>query len=1057
MTEFSDFYLGKKKDNITVNLANIKGGIKAEKLNEESFSIFKNILDINSDNIIDNEEIDKFIDEIKNFAKDNNFSMNEAAKYLKAKNLKAIKQEELYKIIQNLANESKNILDSSVITSSNGDKTIFIKYEDNSEETIYPDKTSKTKTIGTNGETITTNKNEKGEKTSEVSVYPDNTKKTTFFENNLLVKEVTEKDGKITTINYEDGSPKSKEIKLGENLEKFVYKNGQELSVYKKEYSVNGNRKEWIETSTQYDDSAKITQVDRKNEGVKPNTHYTETKQETFEYHPNNQVAKHTSETSNNEDRTNSKIIENNKKAITYDENGKRLQLSVNYARKWKDGENDWVEFEPSNYTIKFNKDGNIVGHVRQNETLQTILKSLGLEPGTELYDKFMELNKKQIKSFNHGKVKGFDVGAKIIIPGELEEKAISYYNVDPKEEKRSYAQEHIGHADVRMVPSETITIEKDSNWWNIARENLISLGISHPTKAQIAENFDILVSLNGVVWNMDEPVKKGTQIQVKAKESASLSDKFKMSTYDIKNLKKTYPADKYQIKKVRLNPLTDEWGGEQEGIFAYHIYSKTTGKQVLSVTPSTELYSKDFTVKYYNQTGKVSSEIKFNSYADTQETIYEPKPVKVNLYDTKTGALKSTEYTDPKTNRKWKISNPNSPDKSIIISGKNYWESRKYKNGKLYQRICGGKAEMYDSNGKFAYSITGKDMQIKYPLVNTFSQKLKSNDGAGVIGIINSLNNSSYKCFLAVFQSNNGIDLIDAIKNSKLNSNDKSRALNKIRALINADTKITIPHRTSKATSLQRKGTTYDIKYSGDNLTVKNNKTGEKHTINLPDYLSKCTEFERATLRKIMVEELPGEVLEDLAIETRKVKVSSDMDVRGSNKEAAGFYYSGRDLIELSRKEVYHIEIPDTFLTEIPSSIPEIFVHELGHAVDYNGYLLNTASSGAAEFKDTFEQELKKYIAAGKVQHSWDDDFEIKAEYYTDKNGKSHVDYNSVYATTNEREMFAECYTLLMNGDCQSKEHILKYFPKTYKAFQNLLNEIRQKSPTERYNRVHV
>ena len=51
---------------------------------------------------------------------------------------------------------------------------------------------------------------------------------------------------------------------------------------------------------------------------------------------------------------------------------------------------------------------------------------------------------------------------------------------------------------------------------------------------------------------------------------------------------------------------------------------------------------------------------------------------------------------------------------------------------------------------------------------------------------------------------------------------------------------------------------------------------------------------------------------------------------------------------------------------------------------------------------------------------------------------------------------MFAECYTLIMLGDCQSKDHIEKYFPETFKAAQELLQEIRKKSDNERQNRYH-
>lgn len=106
--------------------------------------------------------------------------------------------------------------------------------------------------------------------------------------------------------------------------------------------------------------------------------------------------------------------------------------------------------------------------------------------------------------------------------------------------------------------------------------------------------------------------------------------------------------------------------------------------------------------------------------------------------------------------------------------------------------------------------------------------------------------------------------------------------------------------------------------------------------------------------------------------------------------------------------------------------------------------------------FKATFEKELKRYIASGKQQFSYERGFKVEGKFVQNDEGGNY-DTNSVYATANEKEMFAECYTLMMLGDCQSKEHILKYFPETFKAAQTMLAEIRAKSDDERYNRFHV
>ena len=67
---------------------------------------------------------------------------------------------------------------------------------------------------------------------------------------------------------------------------------------------------------------------------------------------------------------------------------------------------------------------------------------------------------------------------------------------------------------------------------------------------------------------------------------------------------------------------------------------------------------------------------------------------------------------------------------------------------------------------------------------------------------------------------------------------------------------------------------------------------------------------------------------------------------------------------------------------------------------------------------------------------------------YNTDNyrySGSEHESFGaSNYATYSTGEMFAECYTLLMSGHCNSKDLILDYFPKTLEIVKEHLKQIR-------------
>ena len=1056
MDNVNDFSLGRKKDNITVNLNEIKGGIKTGAIAQDLLSVFRHAINLDNNDIIDKEEVDKFINEIKTYAKDNNFSVNEAAKYLKAKNLKEVSQNELFSFISNLSQASQNIRESSVIKDKDGNKTFFIQYKDNSEETIYPDKTSKIEYRGLNNESITKNLDAFGKTISVIILYEDKSKKTTTYENELPKEEIYEQDGVVTTITYDGGTKKTKSVKMGEAVQNFEYINGYEKLTYSKKFE----DKKWVEETNTYNEDGKITKsiVSTKRQ----NSERTNTIAANYKYHSNGHISEILSEN-----------LEEYKDGYhkttlikTFDDKGKRLKLVKKGVSKY--GKDEYYKhFDELNY----DRNGNIIGYVPQNGTLEGILKDLGIEKDSKLYEKFIELNKANIKSFKNGKVRGFDVGAKIVIPGEVEDKAIYYTKVNPKEEKESYNRDNLGNADIQAIPTTSITVEKDTTWWELSRQNLIELGNKNPTRARIAENMNLLITLNDAEWRINDPIKKGEQITVRVKEADNIPEPCRLETYSIDRLKKNYPSDKYQIKRERVNEKTDEWGSPQNPVWAYHIYDKSTNKEILSVAPKLDDYGnlEKLVATYFDSKGEKNREIIFGNCLKTSENVYRNGVKYNNIYDN--GKLERTIYTDPKTKRIVEIENPSSQDKKIYIkkSEVEIEEIRQYKNNKLYRKDRSMTSIYYNTDGSEAYNISwqkgGRHLKLNYPALNNFCKYLRTGNTAEAQKIMQTINKDNYKIFMLAYVQNYKKDFLEEIQNSKIDSSVKAEFIKKFRDFTNKEFKITTPHRVAQNPT---GGDKYSIDLKGDILTVKNQRTGKISKIDFNNILSECSEFEKARLKKLITEKMSPGVLEDLAVEVRKIKVQPEYedDYASDAMETAGTYHDDNDYICIRAVEIYDLEnkmligiLDDKASDKLDEVLIETLTHEIGHAVDYNGYIFNTNSSAGGKFYEAFKKELEKYQKAGKEIFNPDDkDFKIESDYkFNEETGDLETHSNSVYATRNEIEMFAECYTIIMLGDCQSKEHIQKYFPETLKAVKNLLAEIRQLSPAKRHGYIRV
>ena len=224
------------------------------------------------------------------------------------------------------------------------------------------------------------------------------------------------------------------------------------------------------------------------------------------------------------------------------------------------------------------------------------------------------------------------------------------------------------------------------------------------------------------------------------------------------------------------------------------------------------------------------------------------------------------------------------------------------------------------------------------------------------------------------------------------------------------------------------RKGDSHSVVQNGTILTIRNNKSGKQRTIDLDKLLQNYPNArERAKLIK-MLQKMPGEVLMDIAIETDSFIPSSGETVnvgRGGRCQAAGYYNPSDDTV--------HID---------PEKGVSTIVHETGHMVDFNRANSKRNNSSVLkdpEFKRIFNDEMRKYISAGNKR------------YVYDPSGRSNSP-RGTYATANEREMFAECYTLLMLGNCGSEGVITKYFPRTLAYINQKIEYNRQYSDSVRH-----
>ena len=219
--------------------------------------------------------------------------------------------------------------------------------------------------------------------------------------------------------------------------------------------------------------------------------------------------------------------------------------------------------------------------------------------------------------------------------------------------------------------------------------------------------------------------------------------------------------------------------------------------------------------------------------------------------------------------------------------------------------------------------------------------------------------------------------------------------------------------------------GEEYSVEQEGEILFVKNKRTDEEYQLDLAMLTEDLPILDRVQMKQFL-QLSSGEILADIAMElSRSFNTNDTLIENWIDKMRIKAY--GFNTPKISG----YYEITDDYIT-ISSVSRRTIVHELGHAMDYNGEDNESSVSKNMEFMIVYQEEMSAYLADGNKAFSGENDV-------------------SNYATRNENEMFAECYSLIMNGFCDSQTIIEKYFPKTLAEAKKHIEYVRSLPREER------
>lgn len=478
--------LGKGRKAQQLDLAKMQqGGIIREAKDEKNESIFsddeKKIFDAVDKNggkangVLDKEELNKFLEDLKDAAGNGRLSKREANKFLKEHGLKDIDPKTLFSFVDKISQSSENIKSCQMDAEGN----IIIEYNDDKTETINSE--NQTSTIQSNDGKITEEYNSARELTKKTVKENETDSTTTEYSgvdkdgNPIPTKEtvISDENKTTTTTTFENG--KKTEVETSKN-------NGEIVTTT----TLDENEKPKTEVETQ----GKYTEIHR--EYVNGNENPRETKR--FENKGLDTQKEYTYEYSEDGSEVKESISElgGTKNTVTIKKDNVLISKEITEPDKTtkvnqnKDGgyteeitEGSTVTQNELNsemkrlsqtkqvgtkqYQLTYDGTGNTTGIIVQNgESPAAIAKKFGVP-----LDKLLEANADKL----NGK-KYFAVGEEIKIPREMEaDEKVLQGRKDAQGAKAEYAQEQA-----------RIQAEREARRQRIAAENKIyqQLGIKN-------------------------------------------------------------------------------------------------------------------------------------------------------------------------------------------------------------------------------------------------------------------------------------------------------------------------------------------------------------------------------------------------------------------------------------------------------------------------------------------------------------------------------------------------------------------------------------------------
>lgn len=466
------------------DLNKIKGGLKREQIKDKALLAIFDALD-DGNHVLDEKEISKLKTSLQEAAKNSNLSKNEAEKFLKKlfgdKKDKNVTNEDLFKFINALSNNSKNIQNSTA-TKENGQQVITTEYKDGSVEKIYPD-------------------------TNKKIIIKDNKTSTYSMDNTIQKEEYFDQNGNAVTTTFTDGKPQKKTVKTQtETLHYEISDKGEKL--VKRENTQNK-----ATTDYEYDEK----------EGT-----VNETEQN------GNVTTKRVRRNGKVETQTSVEKLEDSTVETVTDANGNVTKTTVNSAGKRIKQEKT---IDGKTYVAEYDGNGNTKVIVQNGESIAHLAKIFKIKQGD-----IIEVNEPNGKVHRKGTTKFFRVGDTVLIPKELEADdknltnrkssadAIADYKeamaeIRKKQQERAArakekAQEAKAHeAEQKRKASTPRAISftcKQKNFTEVAKQNLASQGVKNPTKKQLEDKIAQIKKLNP---NLKDGQIQGKRITVPCSE----------------------------------------------------------------------------------------------------------------------------------------------------------------------------------------------------------------------------------------------------------------------------------------------------------------------------------------------------------------------------------------------------------------------------------------------------------------------------------------------------------------------------------------------------------